>query len=216
MILTKEGDFYRSERKDWEFRTYGFYPCGLYDLWTNNMAQIARDEDKSEWATYLFNVCYTYLQERKRWPDELNPSVPICKTRLCSKIQKLKDRLAKWAHDTEEDYDIKLKYGSQNNMSRDPYITFIYAAVKLGYTWAVVDVSIPCRLWRPKIWAWHRALRYLSKPVKPLRWFQITPLDWYLFWDRFTKVSKHDYVNTLQHRMDAAFNIQYLRSCTKK
>ena len=128
--LVKEGYFYRGPQKEWEFDLYGFYPRGLGDLIYNTMRKIIETDDRSGWAYTSLCYCGDLLDQRMRWPDELDPPF----------------------------IDGKKPYRKQTDMTRDPYIMWYCACILLNHREYIREVTIPFYLYTPEVWAWRRAL----------------------------------------------------------
>ncbi len=125
----KEGDFYRSVGKWWEFHIYGFFPAGLGDLIYNTLRMIIETNDKSPWAYKSFAICSELLSHGKRWPDELSPPNIID----------------------------PVPYRSQFDMTRDPWIALYACAIHLDRK-QFIEQKPPKDLYNPKVWQWRRAL----------------------------------------------------------
>ncbi len=163
--LEKVGDWYLGPVNDWETELYGFEKrSGFGDLISNNTARIRETSDRSPWAFECLKRCFILLGLRKRWPDWMDIMIPKdrqCKTRLCSVLHKLKFYIGKCICG-DNGCKFTVKYRSQGDMTRDPYINAIACAMDMGELHLIGNASIPWYLYRPATWAWHK---YLKAPT---------------------------------------------------
>jgi hypothetical protein len=136
---------------------------GVGDLISNNMDYIRQTHDRSYWAYDRLAECFDLLIWGERWPYDIDEQIPDdrkCKTRLCSWIQKMRFKMAKWAYDEEEDWEgFHVKYRSQGDMTRDPYIYSLACAVDMGLFQFLPTISIPWYLYRGATWKWHKFIK---------------------------------------------------------
>jgi len=149
---------------DWETRWYGFeMRSGVGDLINNNMKwiienieEIRKDPELLEWAEACVWNSFDLLMWRARWPWYMNDWIPawrVCKTRLCSLLNKWKFLFAK-----KVGWKTTVKYRSQGDMTVDLYIAAITCAMELGYPVLIQNVKLPWYLYikvRTVIWIWY-------------------------------------------------------------
>ena len=156
---------------------------GTGDLLFNTLSKIFTDGDTSEWAINSFKKCAELLKDRQRWTDEFN------------KGDEAPDRISWWVNK----YFSTGEYGyrSQNDMTRDPYITFGTCYTHLiknadeKYHKELKEifesVTIPWYVYRHNTFQWRR--RFIKDEakqyVKRLRYFKaLAVVYWYeMFYD---------------------------------
>jgi len=203
--LAKTDKYWIGQPSKWETNLFG-YPLysGVADFIFNNCRMIMETEDKSVWAYDLLEFCGDLLVQGIRWPIEIQNKIPEdrqCKTRLCSLIQKMRYKIAKWAFDDEESWeDFHIKFRSWGDLTRDPYTAFFACAIYLNRLQFIDIVSMPWYLYRRNAWAWHC---YLQEPTEE-NWdkYDIT-------YDHQTR-HKKEFVNVLREmRVWAALEVNY-------
>ena len=164
----KDGYFWRKPGPEWEKDLYGEAVNGKGDLIFNTCAKIIDDGDRSEWGEDALGACSELLRTNKRWPDRMDQN--------CDGIT----------------------YRTQDDMTRDPYISWITACLTvLKYSWAwswIYSISIPWYLFNPGVWTWRRYL--------------ITGKGLWLYYFLTLNYPKQDYVKRLRYFMDKAVEIK--------
>lgn len=143
----KEGLFWRSIYKHWEYDKYGFSPCGMGDLIFNTMTKIISYNDKSDWAYCSLDACASLLLFGKRWPDDMNND-RISKNGLQYLFSKIRYRI----------FGGQQLYRPQGSLTRDPYIALYACAVFLGRYQYIDIVKPPWWLYSRNTWRWRRRL----------------------------------------------------------
>ena len=133
--------FYKShgvileKSKDWEEPKYGFRPEGIGDCIGRSVKVGLAHNDYT-----MVRLCLDLIQERKRWPDELEP-VNGAENRIDYWISKIKYKLkipSSWYEfsaygDAMPVKKVTQKYRPQKSITRDPYIGVICAIELMPY-----------------------------------------------------------------------------------
>jgi hypothetical protein len=149
----------------WEGSLYSFMPDGKGDLnFRNPLFGLCHNDPK------LVEHSRDLLKQRKRWPDEFNHP------------NDARNRLDKWLADRRHKRDPEkyphTKYRNQRGMTRDPFITCLFAMYMLPDYFKLEDIrklKIPWYINRPDLWHWKRYL-YTGK-----RWHKRRYEWWSLF-----------------------------------
>ena len=183
--FVKDDGFYRGPVKEWQKEQYGFDPRGLYDIIYNTCRKIIDDKDQSQWAIDALFSCANLLLWGIRYPWNYAPE-NMARNRVDAWISRILYEMG---------YRKTMKYGCIKTLSRDPFIYVLACAIHLGTPEIINVLSIPWYLWRPKVWAWHRALKGKR--------------NLYLFWNRLAPGKKPWFVAEMnRYMMDAYLNIQ--------
>jgi hypothetical protein len=145
----KDQYLWRNESPGWQIDKYGFEVNGLGDIIFNTMYKVAEEDDKSEWAYEALSLCKELLTKKVRWPSSYTPEIGVAKNWFDWKWKVLL-------------YKLKLNkvciYRPRENITRDPYIAFYYACVKLGKFEYIDEVRIPSKLYTPEVFRWRNKL----------------------------------------------------------
>lgn len=163
---------------------------GMGDLSFNSDDRDIRIENTSSWAYTAIEERMWLLQERKRWPDELNkhPSVVCCwAVRMITRpINKI--------------FGTHLPYRAQGRMTRDSYTAWATNCIRLGRGTLIYGVTIPWYIRTPSFMAWWNYVRTN----------EIKYLERYRFWRSIWFKSKKDYVirlNVIREKGIAYLNV---------
>lgn len=158
----------------WQRRVYKYYGCKMGDIIVKSCRHYKGDN--SEDATITFMLCFDLLMERKRWPDQFDWIILEeykCHSRLCSWVHKMKFRFLKWWYMKIMGCDEvtkmipwerhKIKYRSQGDMTRDPYISWIAWASERGRWDMIKQIKYPWYLYRPRF---HWFVKFMQEDNK--------------------------------------------------
>jgi len=180
----KDGYFYRKPGHEWEKDLYGEDVNGKGDLFPNTCRKIADDKDKSEWARRSLLYTRIFLKQGLRWPNRMWQKIDAN-----TRIRWRWSQLCKWLYLVS-----KVKYRSQNSITRDPWIYFIVACVVTGNERYMDDIKPPWYLFNPGVWTWRRYL--------------ITGKGLWLYYFLTLNYPKLDYTIRLRKYMDMAVEIK--------